>query len=38
MFTEAYLEPCQTSIMKLFCGNSKRLVPLNSFAKSLSGL
>ena len=29
MFTEAYLEPSQTSMMELFCKNSERLVTIN---------
>ena len=31
MFTEAYLEPSQTSTMELFCENSWPLVAINCF-------
>ena len=31
MFTEAYLEPSQTSTVELFCENSWRLVAINYF-------
>ena len=33
MFTEAYLEPSQTSTMEVFCKNSYRLVALKYFHK-----
>ena len=34
MFTEAYLEPSLTSLMKLFCKNSWQLVDINYFWKN----
>ena len=34
MFTEAYLELSQTSMMELFCENSWRLVAINHFCKN----
>ena len=33
--TEVYLEPCQTSMMELFCENTLRLVAVNYFLKKL---